>query len=162
MPVPLGKLQQGDVYIDYMFEDAKFRYEKQTEKVYRRFYGETEVEIRPDSDIYNQAILSGREITRDEYYADEYGEEWFWEHARRLDAERARELADAKAAAAASGKEPFDLARLETMCDTSREGRLDPVESRQARFEDMYYVQYSRLRTLAELAQVIEELNRWS
>ncbi len=70
MVVHLEVFKQGDVYIDYAFEDAKFRYEHQTGKVYRRFYGQSEVEIRSDSDIYNQAILSGREITRDEYYAD--------------------------------------------------------------------------------------------
>lgn len=69
MPVPLDAFKKGDVYIDYAFEDAKFRYCKEDGKVYRRFYGQAEVEIRPDSDLYNQAILSGREITRDEYYA---------------------------------------------------------------------------------------------
>ena len=70
MSVQLDAFKAGDVYIDYAFEDAKFRYDKQTGKVYRRFYGQTEVEIRPDSELYNQGILSGREITRDEYFAD--------------------------------------------------------------------------------------------
>ena len=70
MVVQLDAFKKGDVYMDYAFEEAKFRYDKQSGKVYRRFYGQTEIEIRPDSDIYNQAILSGREITRDEYYAD--------------------------------------------------------------------------------------------
>jgi hypothetical protein len=70
MVVPLETFKKGDVYIDYAFEDAKFRYDKRTGQVFRRFYGQREVEIRPNSDIYNQAILSGREITRDEYYAD--------------------------------------------------------------------------------------------
>ncbi len=70
MPVPFDAFKIGDVYIDYPFENAKFRYEKQTNRVYRRFYGEAEDEIRWDSDLYKQAILSGREITRDEYYAD--------------------------------------------------------------------------------------------
>jgi hypothetical protein len=70
MVVHLDAFKKRDVYIDYAFEDAKFRYEKLTGKVYRRFYGQNEDEIRPDSDLYNQAILSGREITRDEYYAN--------------------------------------------------------------------------------------------
>jgi hypothetical protein len=70
MVVPLAAFQKGDVYIDYAFEDAKFRYEKQTGRVFRRFLGQSEDEIRQDSDLYTQAILSGREITRDEYYAD--------------------------------------------------------------------------------------------
>lgn len=70
MPVPLAAFERGDVYIDYAFEDAKFRYEKASGKVFRRFYGQSEVEIRPDSEIYNQAITSGREITRDAYLSD--------------------------------------------------------------------------------------------
>lgn len=70
MAVQLEAFKKGDVYIDYAFEDAKFRYDKGTGKVFRRFYGQTEVEIRSDSDLYNQAILSGRQITRDEYFAD--------------------------------------------------------------------------------------------
>ncbi len=70
MPVSFDAFKTRDVYIDYPFEDAKFRYEKQTDRVYRRFYGESEVEIRWDSDLYKQAILSGQEITRDQYFAD--------------------------------------------------------------------------------------------
>jgi hypothetical protein len=70
MAIQLEAFQKGDVYIDYAFEDAKFRYEKQTGKVYRRFYGQAEDEIRADSDLYHQAISSGRQIARDEYYAD--------------------------------------------------------------------------------------------
>jgi hypothetical protein len=89
-------------------------------------------------------------------------EEYITKLAKRHDEERAKRLADAKAAAVASGKEPFDLARLETMCDTTSEGRVDPVESRQARFEEWYYVWYPEVRTLEELARKIEEYNRWS
>ena len=63
-------------------------------------------------------------------------EEYITRLNKQLDEERAKRLADAKAAAVASGKEPFDLAKLETMCDTSSEGRVDPVESRRARFEE--------------------------
>ena len=75
---------------------------------------------------------------------------------------RAEQLASAKTDAARRGKEPFDLAKLETMCDTSSEGRVDPVESRQARFEEWYYVWYPQIRTLEELARKIDEWNRWS
>jgi len=57
-----------DIYIDYPFENAKFRWDKDTEKVYRRFYGKGEVEIPHSSNLYNQAISAGREINRDEYY----------------------------------------------------------------------------------------------
>jgi hypothetical protein len=75
--------------------------------------------------------------------------------------ERAEELAAAKADAAKRGKEPFDLAKLETMCDTTREGKLDPVERRHARFEEIYYTHYPDVMTLAEFAKKVEELNRW-
>lgn len=74
---------------------------------------------------------------------------------------RADRLAAAKAEALAGGKEPFDLAKLETMCDTSREGQLDPVDVRTQRFEEMYYVQYPSIATLADFARKVEELNRW-
>ena len=59
-----------DIYIDYPFEDAKFRWDKDKQKVYRRFYGKEEVEIPHSSDLYNQAISAGKEITCDEYYRD--------------------------------------------------------------------------------------------
>lgn len=70
-------------------------------------------------------------------------------------------LARAKAEAAERGKEPFDLAKLETMADTSSEGRMDPEAERHARFEHMYYVRFPKLMTLEELAREIEELNKW-
>jgi hypothetical protein len=71
MPVSFESLKnKAYVYIDYPFENARFRVEKKTGKVYSKFPGKTEKEIRPDSDIYNQAILWGEEITREEYQAD--------------------------------------------------------------------------------------------
>ena len=61
---------KGDVYIDYPFEGAKLRYEKASEKVYRRFYGEAEDEILASSSLYNDAIRTGKQITREEYFRD--------------------------------------------------------------------------------------------
>ncbi len=74
---------------------------------------------------------------------------------------RAEQLAMAKADAANRGKEPFDLSLLETVCDTSRGGRLDPFEARRARFEEMYYTHFPEVMTLADFARKVEELNRW-
>ena len=88
-------------------------------------------------------------------------EEFFRKHAKQHDEERAKQLADAKAAAVASGKEPFDLAKLETMCDTSSEGRMDPEGVRCERFEEMYYVHYPQILTLEDFAREVEELNKW-
>ena len=82
--------------------------------------------------------------------------------ARENKLRRAEALARGKADAAARGKEPFDLAKLETMCDTSSEGRVAPLEVRQQRFEEWYYVWHPEVRTLEELARKIEEYNRWS
>jgi hypothetical protein len=72
---------------------------------------------------------------------------------------RARQLAEAKAKA--SDKEPFVLAKLEALCDTSSEGRMDPEDVRRERFEHMYYVDYPGIKTLAELARKVEELAAW-
>jgi len=60
----------GDVYIDYRFEDAKFRYEKATGKVFCRLSRKAEEEIPPDDDLYHHAISSGKQITREEYFRD--------------------------------------------------------------------------------------------
>ncbi len=75
--------------------------------------------------------------------------------------ERAERLVRAKADAAARGKEPFDLGKLETMADTSSEGRMDPEENRRARFEEMYYVDYPDLLTIEDFARKVEELTKW-
>lgn len=78
---------------------------------------------------------------------------------RKSTEQRASMLAHAKQAAI--DKEPFDLAKLEEMCDTSSEGRMDPVEERQEKFERMYYVSHPELKTIAELARLVDELNKW-
>ncbi|HEY0988181.1 MAG TPA: hypothetical protein VGD80_14050 [Kofleriaceae bacterium] len=83
------------------------------------------------------------------------------ELARRNDELRANRLAAAKRDAAARGKEPFDLAKLETMCDTSSEGRMAPEPARQARFEEMYYVRYPQILTLEDFAREVDELSKW-
>jgi hypothetical protein len=73
---------------------------------------------------------------------------------------QAERLARAKEEAAARGKEPLDLAKLETMCAIEALGRMTP-EERVARLEKMYYVEHPELVTLAELARLVDELGRW-
>jgi Tfp pilus assembly protein PilP len=87
--------------------------------------------------------------------------EYMRQVAERAQKKREELLSAAKAEAARRGKEPFDLAKLETMCDTSREGKMDPVETRRARFEEMYYTSYPDVMTLEEFAGKVTELNRW-
>ena len=59
-----------DIYIDYSFDNFKFRWDRATEKVYRRWYGKKEEEVHHSNDTFRQAVASGKEITRDEYYGD--------------------------------------------------------------------------------------------
>jgi hypothetical protein len=68
--VMLEAFRQGDVYLDYPFEDVKFRYEKQTGKVYRRFYGQAEQEVSYSSNLFRDAISAGKQITSEEYFRD--------------------------------------------------------------------------------------------
>lgn len=69
----LDVFRKGDVYIDYPFEDVKYRYEKRTGKVYCRFYGNAEHEVEPSSKLYHEAISTGTLITRDDYFRDFIG-----------------------------------------------------------------------------------------
>ena len=68
--IALEDFQFGDVYIDYPFEDAKFRYEKESDRYYRRFYGGEEMRIPHDSCLLHDAISGGKPISRSEYFSD--------------------------------------------------------------------------------------------
>jgi len=61
---------KGDVYLNYSFEDVKFRYENKTGRVFRRFHGQPEVEASYTSNLFRDAMSSGTLITREEYYQD--------------------------------------------------------------------------------------------
>jgi hypothetical protein len=62
--------RERDLYIDFPYERAKFRWEKDTEKAYRRFYGEEEVEIPQTSKLFEEAIQAGKLIGREDYFRD--------------------------------------------------------------------------------------------
>ena len=62
--------RKRDIYIDYPFEHAMFRWEKETKSVYTRFYGKREHEIDQTSEFFYEALVGGREITRDAYFVD--------------------------------------------------------------------------------------------
>jgi len=78
------------------------------------------------------------------------------ELARRNAELRAERLAAAKRDAAARGKEPFDLAKLETMCDTSSEGRMAPEAVRHERFEEKYYVDFPAIFMLEDFTREVD------
>lgn len=62
-------LNTQNVYIDYPFEDVMFRRMKKDGAIYRKFYGEQESSemIGDDNNLFNEALLSGDEITQEEY-----------------------------------------------------------------------------------------------
>jgi hypothetical protein len=68
MPVSNDRFRQGDVFIDYDFEDVMFRYEYTTRRFFRKFYGESvEKEVPFDNRLLNDAILGGTEIDPNVY-----------------------------------------------------------------------------------------------
>jgi hypothetical protein len=69
--VSLDLFQQGDVYLDYPFEDMKFRYNKATSQVFVRSSGGPEVEIDHSDAFFKEAISSGTVISREEYFAND-------------------------------------------------------------------------------------------
>ena len=69
--VKLELFGKGDVYIDYPFEDMKFRFEKASNKVFVRCYGKREVEIDRGNAHFNEAIQSGNVISPEQYLSDE-------------------------------------------------------------------------------------------
>lgn len=70
MAIKTGEyLNTKDVYIDYPFEEVMFRRAQIDGSIHRKFYGQEEFPdaIPRDNRLYNEALLSGNEITRDEY-----------------------------------------------------------------------------------------------
>lgn len=58
-----------DIYVDYPFENVMFRWDFSERIIYRKFYGEKEHSgsIPHHNRLYNDALLFGDEITREEY-----------------------------------------------------------------------------------------------
>ncbi|AHI32850.1 MULTISPECIES: hypothetical protein [Marinobacter] len=70
MAINKGKLfSEKDVYIDYSFEEVMYRWDHKAEKIHVKFYGEDEKPdpIPHDNRLFNEALLSGKEITYEEY-----------------------------------------------------------------------------------------------
>ena len=76
---------------------------------------------------------------------------------RRQSAEQDAEIAEAEAAAIASGKEPFDLATLEALlgAEPGSYAHHEPSLRRS------YYVLQVRLLTLADFARHLREMQDW-
>ncbi len=62
------RFARADVFVDYPFEEVMFRWDHAEGKVYRKFYGEREFGPIPhDSNLYNEALRFGDEITQELY-----------------------------------------------------------------------------------------------
>jgi hypothetical protein len=91
--------------------------------------------------------------------------DWDWLNAR-SDAARAEEerlLAAAKAAAARSGKEPFDYEKLCTMYDPTSDLATevrDPAQ-RARELEARYYVDHPAVMDLRTFAERLTEADTW-
>lgn len=70
MPVGSERFRAGDVYLEYSFEDVRFRYELATRRFFRRFGDEAdETEVAFDNRLLNDAIRFGEEIGAQRYWA---------------------------------------------------------------------------------------------
>ena len=68
--VALDAFEAGDVYLDYPYEDMKFRYEKKTGKVFGRFCGKPENEVGHSFSFFREAMSAGTQISEEEYFRD--------------------------------------------------------------------------------------------
>lgn len=63
-----SSFRERDIYIDYDFEDVKFKWDHKKEIFYRKFDDDSHESIVPhDNRLLNDAILYGDEITKEEY-----------------------------------------------------------------------------------------------
>lgn len=85
-------------------------------------------------------------------------EEFHEQVMRKHEQTRAEQLTRAIAEAAARGKEPFDLVKLETLVDP---GRMVGPSERQRKYEYMYYATNPEFVSLAELADLIKVLSEY-
>lgn len=68
MGVRSEQFQEGDVYIDYDFEDVLFRFDHASRRVFRKWYGQgDEFEVPNDNNLYQQAIRFGDAIDAETY-----------------------------------------------------------------------------------------------
>jgi len=61
---------KNDIYVDYPYENVMYRWDHKNETCHVKFYGENELSdtITADNELFNDAILYGDEITKEEYY----------------------------------------------------------------------------------------------
>ena len=89
--------------------------------------------------------------------------EWFLQQLANKKAKEADAVVQAKEAVKGQGKEPFDLAKLEALCDLSAGfGTRPPDAQLIKKYEEKYYVQYPEIMTLKDFAALLETLDVYS
>ncbi|MGH8083199.1 MAG: hypothetical protein ACREP7_21650 [Lysobacter sp.] len=58
-------------YLDYPYEGVMYRWDPVTQKVYLKFYGKVEDprDVEDSDELFNEAMLRGVEISREQYEA---------------------------------------------------------------------------------------------
>jgi hypothetical protein len=66
--IELSAFASRDVFLDYDHEEVTFRWNHRTGTVFRKFYGaaESEQPVPADNRLYNDAVLYGREISKEQ------------------------------------------------------------------------------------------------
>ncbi|MGH2567666.1 MAG: hypothetical protein ACRDGA_04960 [Bacteroidota bacterium] len=68
MGIPNSAFRAGDVYIEYAFENVLFRYEKKSDRYFRKFYDKSrEDECEYNNKLFHDATLSGVMTTAERY-----------------------------------------------------------------------------------------------
>lgn len=70
MAINKGEIfSRQNVYIDYPFEEVMYRWDHKYGKIYVKFYGEDEKKspVPNDNRLFNDALLSGQEISKKVY-----------------------------------------------------------------------------------------------
>ncbi|WP_434777394.1 hypothetical protein [Neisseria sp. Ec49-e6-T10] len=63
-----AELAIRDVYVDYDLEEVMFRWSFLKKQAYRKFYNdEKESPVPIDNKLYNEALLFGDEISKEQY-----------------------------------------------------------------------------------------------
>ena len=74
MPIAKGEVfAKRDVFVGYSYESVMFRWDHQKKEAFQKFYGELpedETPVSLDNKLFNDALLNGHEISRDQYFGD--------------------------------------------------------------------------------------------
>lgn len=70
MPIEKGPhFNTRDIFVDYPFEEVMYRWDHKRKEIFVKFYGASESEkpVERSNRLFNDALLSGEEITEQQY-----------------------------------------------------------------------------------------------